>query len=100
MAERRKVTEDEARRLVVEWRGSGRALPAWCAARGIDGRSLRSCAGRLDEPAALRVVEMGAPSSTSCAEPIRLRVNEVTVSVGASFSEEALTRVLRAVRGC
>jgi len=38
---RRKVTEKEAAELVAARRAPRRALPAWCASHGIDGRSLR-----------------------------------------------------------
>lgn len=100
MAGRRKVTEEEARVLVPEWLASGKAMPAWCSARGIDGRSLRFWAGRLDRPPELRVVEMLPPSAARAEGAIRLRVDRVTIVVGASFSQDALTRVLRAVRAC
>ena len=98
---RRKVVEEEARVLVREWRASGKAMPAWCAARGIDGRSMRFWAGRLDGGTELRVVEMSAPAAqVAGASRIRLRLGGVDIVVGEDVSEVALTRVLRAVRGC
>lgn len=98
---RRKVVEEEARVLVREWRASGKAMPAWCAARGIDGRSMRFWAGRLDGGTELRMVEMSAPAAqVGRASRIRLRLGGVDIVVGEDVSEVALTRVLRAVRGC
>jgi hypothetical protein len=46
----------------------------------------------------LRFLEMAVPSRPP--SPIRLRVEGVTIVVGDTFCEEALTRVLRAVRAC
>ena len=96
---RRKVVESEARALVAEWRESGRSMPAWCASRGLDGRSLRHWARRLEGGAELRFMEMVVPARPA-STPIRLRVEGVTIVVGDAFSEETLTRVLRAVRAC
>jgi len=53
----------------------------------------------LEGDAELRLMEMVVPSG-SVSPPIRLRVEGVTIVVGDSFSEETLTRVLRAVRAC
>jgi hypothetical protein len=98
---RRKLTESEARSLVVEWRASGKALPAWCAARGLDGRSLRYWADRLGANAELRMVEMVGPVAPRVSSAgIHLRVQGVTIVVAEAFSEETLTRVLRTVRAC
>lgn len=98
---RRKLVEEEARVLVREWRASGKAMPAWCAARGIDGRSMRFWAGRLDGMPELRVVEMRSPiTQVGGTSRIRLRLAGVDIVVGEDVSEVALTRVLRAVRGC
>lgn len=98
---RRKLSEEEARILVHEWRASGKALTAWCAARGIDGRSMRFWAGRLEGMTELRVVELNAPArQVTRASRIRLRLDGVDIVVGDDFSELALSRVLRAVRAC
>lgn len=97
---RKLIEEEEARVLVGEWRASGKSLPAWCAARGIDGRSLRFWVGRLDRGVALRVVEMSPPAQAVRACEIRLRVAGVTIAVDEAVSEAALTRVIRAVRAC
>lgn len=96
---RRKVAESEARALVAEWRESGRSMPAWCALRGLDGRSLRHWTRRLEGVAEFRFMEMAVPARPA-APSIRLRVEGVTIVVGDAFSEETLTRVLRAVRAC
>lgn len=98
---RRKVTRAEAGTLVSEWRASGKAMPAWCAARGIDGRSLRYWANACGRGSELRVVEMTTGAPTSQAAPsIRLRVDGVTVVVAPGVCEVTLARVLRAVRAC
>jgi hypothetical protein len=98
---RRKVTRAEANVLVAEWRASGKAMPAWCAARGIDGRSLRHWANARGRDAELRVVEMTpATSAASAASSIRLRVEGVTIVVTPGVCETTLARVLRAVRAC
>ncbi len=66
-AVRRRVTADEAEGLVAQWRASKRALPTWCASRGIDGRSLRYWADRLDR-GPLRLVDV-TPLSPSGSGP-------------------------------
>lgn len=59
---RRKVKASEASEAVAAWRASKRSLSDWCAAEGIDGRSLGYWAGRLStEPVAIRVVEVSGP---------------------------------------
>lgn len=99
--ERRKVRRSEAEALVAEWRASGESLPAWCGLRGLDGRSLRYWAERLSERVPeLRVVEMSAPRPASSRAGIRLRVEDMTITVAETFSEDTLVRVLRAVRAC
>lgn len=101
VSQRRKVNEEEARVLVREWRASGKAMPAWCAARGIDGRSLRFWAGRLDAQPELRVVEFAPPPRQARpSSRITLRLAGVSILVDEDVSEAALTQVLRAVRAC
>lgn len=99
---RRKVTQAEAGRLVAEWRASGKAMPAWCAARGIDGRSLRYWANTHHGLGTeLRVVEMATAAPTlATGSSIRLRLDGVTIVVAPGVCETTLARVLRVVRGC
>lgn len=97
---RRTVGSEEAVELVAAWRASGESLRSWCACRGIDGRSLRYWADRYEPEPVLRLVELAAPRPSRCSTGLRVRVAGVTIAIGDDFSEEALTRVLRAVRAC
>jgi hypothetical protein len=96
---RRKITEAEAAELLAAWRSSKRALPDWCAAHGVDGRSLRYWAGRLSAATSIRVMEvtMAVPSGPPS---LRLSVEDLTIEVPDGFTAETLTRVLAVVRGC
>jgi hypothetical protein len=97
---RRKVNKAEAAELVSAWRTSRQALPTWCAARGLDGRSLRQWARRLLEaPTILQVVEV-TPPPTRAGEPVRVLVDEIIIEVPDGFADDTLLRVLRVVRGC
>ena len=97
---RRTVLAEDARQLVGAWRESGESLRAWCARRGIDGRSLRYWADQEAPESVLRLVELTPPRSTTPASGLRLRVSGVTIAIGREFSDEVLVRVLRAVRAC
>ena len=99
LSARWKVTSKDAEGLVAEWRASKRALPGWCAARGIDGRSLRYWADRLDR-APLRLLEVTPCPSSQVGSGLRLLVEDVVVEVGDGFLPETLARVLAVVRGC
>lgn len=96
---RRKVTEGEAERLVSEWRTSKRALPDWCAARGIDGRSLRYWVDRLDQ-APVRLMDVTPRPPSALGPGLRLLVEDVVVEVPDAFVSDTLARVLAVVRGC
>lgn len=99
-ATRRTVDESEAEELVAAWRASKRGLSAWCAANGIDGRSLRYWANRLDaRTPVIRMVEMVAPTAKE-SPSIHLQVEDVVLILPDGFQEETLARVLRVVRGC
>jgi hypothetical protein len=77
---RRKVTEGEAAELVSAWRASRRALPGWCAAQGLDGRSLRNWVRRLSSPTTIRLMEVAvAPPRAS--PPLRVLVGDVSIEV-------------------
>jgi hypothetical protein len=90
---RRTVTAEEAEALVAEWRMSKRALPSWCASRGIDGRSRRHRVDRLDR-APLRLLDVTPSGSPR----LRLFVEDVVVEVGEGFLPDTLARVLAVVR--
>lgn len=100
VSKRRAVRGDEANELVAQWRDSGESLRSWCARRGIDGRSLRYWADRGAGEPILRLVEVTPPRRASSTSGLRLRVGGVTIAIGDGFSEDALTRVIRAVRAC
>ena len=101
MASRRRTVEaEEARELVSAWRESGESLRAWCARRGIDGRSLRYWADQEAPEPILRLVELTPPRRATRTAGLRLRVGDITIAIGDDFSDEALTRVIRAVRAC
>ena len=101
MASRRRALEaGEARELVAAWRESGESLRSWCARRGIDGRSLRYWADRAAPEPILRLVELTPPHRAARTARLRLRVGGVTIAIGDDFSDETLTRVIRAVRAC
>ena len=95
----RKVRAEEAEGLVAEWRSSKRGLRGWCASRGIDGRSLRYWADRLDG-APLRVVDVTPRAATTAGPGLRLVVDDVVVEVVDGFVADTLARVLAVVRGC
>lgn len=100
---RRKVKASEASEAVAAWRASKRSLSDWCAAEGIDGRSLGYWAGRLSaEPVAIRVVEVSAPPAAPAppGPSLRLHVAGMTVEIPDGFSRSTLTEVLSVVRGC
>lgn len=103
---RRKVKASEASEAVAAWRASKRSLSDWCAAEGIDGRSLGYWAGRLSaEPVAIRVVEVSAPPGApalpaSRGPSLRLHVAGMTVEIPDGFCRATLTEVLSVVRGC
>ena len=96
---RRKVTQADAAELVSAWQSSGRALPEWCAAHGLDGRSLRYWADRVSAPTAIRVMEVNLASPPVPAS-LRLSVEDVTIEVPDGFTAQTLSRVLAVVRGC
>lgn len=99
LSARRKVSAEEAEGLVAEWRSSKRALPVWCETRGIDGRSLRYWADRLDR-APVRLVDVTPRAPSGDRPGLRLLVEDVVVDVPDGFVPDTLTRVLAVVRGC
>ena len=96
---RRKVTQGEAEVVVAEWRASKRSLPAWCEARGLDGRSLRYWADRLDR-APVRLVDVTPRGAPDAGPVLRLLVEDLVVEVPDGFVSDTLARVLGVVRGC
>ena len=112
ITKRRKVRDQkEARALLDGLADSGMKLPKFCAARGIDGRSLscwrRNLAPRrgpsvtsAPAPQRLRLVEI-LPSTTPRPSAIyRVRVGDVVIELDEHFNEHALARLLRVVTRC
>ena len=99
---RKKVLEKDAPALVEQWRMSGLPMPLWCSQRGIDARSLRGWARRLEHLPDVRLVEMLPPPSQAAAHStgISLHLLDLTIHLPDSFSEDTLARVLRVVRAC
>jgi hypothetical protein len=108
VAERRKVVNRaEAERLLDDWDRGGLPLPAFCAERGVDGRSLQCWAmnlGRRERDrrvADLGLVEVGLAAPRPAAPAVyRVLVGDIAVEVDDAFEEETLTRILRVVSRC
>lgn len=98
-APRRRITQDEAPELLADWRASQQPLRDWCAEHGVDGRSLRYWADRLDRSLPIRLLELATPGSTA-PEPLRLTIDGVVIDVPDGFNDQTLARVLAVVRGC
>lgn len=79
---------------------SGQSLSAWCAAEGIDGRSLGAWKSQLSP--SLRLVEVGVkPALPPTAAPVyRVVVGALRLEVGDDFREDTLARLLRLARSC
>ena len=88
-APRRRITQDEAPELLFHWRASEQPLREWCAENGLDGRSLRHCAGRLPQLAAIRLVELARPGRAT-PEPLLLIPDGVVFNVPDVNIEQAL----------
>ena len=101
---RRCITdEEEANRLLRAWRQSQMELPAFCAAHGIDGRSLRSWLDKnkgTDIPSVrlleLMPVEKTRPVPTQAT--YRLTIGAVSLELDENFREETLVRLLSVLR--
>ena len=81
---RRQVSESEAAELVEAWRGSRQSLPAWCAARGLDGRAMRGWINRFARcPPVIRMVDVTPAAALAVAAPtvLELRFAGVTILV-------------------
>ena len=102
---RRKVeNEREALALLDELAHSGLELSAFCASRGVDGRSLncwrRNLGSRLPSQA-LRLVEVVATEVEEApAAAYMLRIGEVYIEVDDHFRDATLVRLLRVAAAC
>lgn len=98
---RRRVSREEAKRLVGEYESSGLTRPAFCAGRGLSvaaldkyrrqhGQGAASGEGRL---LAVEVLPGNAASKISAALCVEL-ANGRRIGVGIGFDVETLTRLL------
>lgn len=98
---RRKVRDArEAAQLLAAQADSGLSMSAWCAAEGIDGRSLSAYRSRLP---AVRLLELAVPpvaTPTSAPVVYRLVVADVVLELDDSFRADTLARLLDVVRAC
>lgn len=109
-AARRKVKDAvEASELLRRYAASGVSLSAWCAAEGIDWRSLSGYRNLGVEPLRLVEVAVSAPPPVpppTLAPPAptprvyRLVVGAVQVEVGDDFQSDTLSRLLAVVSAC
>jgi hypothetical protein len=103
MARRKVADQVDAQKLLDEWTQSEVTFSAFCARRGVDGRSLRCWRMNLERSAsAAPVVQLVELTTTAApARPsYRLHVGEITVEVDDAFSEHTLARLLRVVSSC
>lgn len=97
---RRKVRDAaEAAELLAAQADSGLSMSAWCAAEGIDGRSLSAYRSRLP---AVRLLELAVPPASPPSAPAvyRLVVADVVVELDDGFRADTLARLLDVVRAC
>ena len=102
---RRRVTdEEEAQELLALWKGSTMDFRAFCAARHIDGRSLRSWRPQTmptqTEPP-IRLLEL-MPMADTPSVPVkatyRLTIGAVSLELDEHFHQETLARLLAVLR--
>lgn len=98
---RRKVRDArEAAQLLAAQADSGLSMSAWCAAEGIDGRSLSAYRSHLP---AVRLLELAVPpvaTPTSAPAVYRLVVADVVLELDDGFRADTLARLLDVVRAC
>lgn len=87
----------EAAKLLESWREEGGDLAAFCRRRGLSSDTMYRWRTRLSPPSPPRLVEVAATASAARYELVAGRVR---VLVGDDFTEETLTRLLRAALSC
>ena len=100
---RRKIRDEcEARELLAVYDDWPESFRSFCAAEGVDGRSLRAWQRRLTPempPPALELVQLPA---IAVARPATYRVcvGDIAIEVNEDFHEATLMRLLAVVQAC
>lgn len=100
---RRKIRDEgDARELLSAYEGWPEGFRSFCAAEGVDGRSLRAWQRRLTPelpPPALELVQLPA---VAVARPTTYRVciGDIAIEVGEDFREATLLRLLAVAQAC
>ena len=96
----------DAMALLDELEDSGLELSAFCASRGVDGRSLNCWRKNLGESASprptsqgLRLVEVMGPAEVASAA-YKICIDGVCIEVDDHFREATLVRLLRVAATC
>jgi len=104
---RKIVDVREARASLRAAKRAGLPLKAWARAHGIDGRSLNAWrinlnrTGSEQRPTATpRLVELVPTPTTASTSLYAVRIGDAVVELGDDFREEALVRIVRALRAC
>jgi hypothetical protein len=104
---RRKIEDErEARRCLKSARAAGLTAGEWAREHGIDGRSLNAWRINLSRPTSerevqpLRLVELVPAASERSDARYIVRVRDLAIELGPDFDDEALVRLVRALRSC
>ena len=103
---RKVVDEGDAHELLDAFEASRVPYTAFCAERGVDGRSLQWWREKLRRgrrsDAPVRLVELTTTVAAAAANRASYRVllGGVTIEVDDAFREDTLVRLLAAVGGC
>lgn len=100
---RRKVRDEaDADALLSAYAAWPDDFRSFCAAEGVDGRSLRAWQRRLTPeipPPALQLVQLHAPAIRPTAT-YRLTVGDLTIELSDDFAEATLMRLIAVARAC
>ena len=98
--------EREARAFLKAAEVAGLTAGAWAREYGIDGRSLNTWRVKLagarprTRTRSPRLVELVAALPVGTEPRYVVRIGEVALELGEDFSEETVTRLVRALRAC
>ena len=102
----RKIDDErQARAFLKAAKSAGVPLKTWARAHGIDGRSLNAWRINLGRARTRtspkpRLVELVPSRDGERPASYIVRIADVTVELGDDFREEALVRIVRALRAC